>query len=134
MTNGQKEIIEAYRRKGVGYKQIGKELKLSPNSVKSYCRRNKLSNKDLKKDDGKSSCEQCGTIIQQIKGRKRKRFCCDKCRNQWWNAHLEQVKRTAFYEYVCPVCGKTFSVYGNAKRKYCSHDCYVIGRFGRKAK
>ena len=121
MTDEQKLMIETYRRKGVGYKQIAKELEMSPNSVKSYCRRNKLGNEDLKKDDGEFSCEQCGKIIQQIKGRKRKCFCSDKCRNQWWNSHLDQVNRKAVYEYECPVCGKAFSVYGNAKRKYCSH-------------
>lgn len=134
MTNEQKLLIEAYRRNGVGYKQIAKELELSPNSVKSYCRRNNLSNEALKQNDEESSCEQCSKIIQQIKGRKRKRFCSDKCRNQWWNSHLEQVKRKAVYEYVCPVCSKAFSVYGNSKRKYCSHACYVIGRFGNGKK
>ena len=134
MTNEQKELIESHRRKGVGYKQIAKELEMSPNSVKSYCRRNKLSNEDLKKEDGESSCEQCGTIIHQVKGRKQKRFCSDRCRNLWWNSHLDQVKRKTVYEYVCPVCGKPFSVYGNAKRKYCSHDCYGIGRLGSKRK
>lgn len=134
MTNEQKLMIEAYRRKGIGYKQIAKELDMSPNSVKSYCRRNGLSNEDLKNDAEESFCEHCGVIIHQVKGRKHKRFCSDKCRNQWWNSHLEQVKRKAVYEYVCPVCNKTFFVYGNATRKYCSHDCYVIGRFGSRAK
>ena len=57
MTNEQKLMIEAYRRNGVGYKQIAKELGLSPNSVKSYCRRNNLSNEALKQNDGESSCE-----------------------------------------------------------------------------
>lgn len=134
MTDEQKELIEAYRRKGMGYKQIAKELEMSPNSVKSYCRRNNLSNEALKQNNGESFCEQCGKSIQQIKGRKRKRFCTDKCRNQWWNSHLEQVKRKANYEFICPVCGKSFSVYGNAKRKYCSHDCYVMGRFSSRIK
>ena len=36
----------------------------------------------------------------------------------------------AVYAYICPVCKKEFSVYGNANRKYCSHQCYVAGRFG----
>lgn len=134
MTNEQKNMIEAYRRKGVGYKQIAKELGMSPNSVKSYCRRNHLSNEDLKRNEDETFCEQCGKTIQQVKGRKRKRFCSDKCRNSWWNAHLDLVKRKAIYEYICPTCGKTFSVYGNAKRKYCSHACYLAGRFGILAK
>lgn len=134
MTKEEKIRIEAYRRKGVGYKQIAKELDLSVNSVKSYCRRNGLSNEALEQSLPESACEQCGKSISQMKGRKHKRFCSDKCRNQWWNAHLDQVKRKAVYEYVCPVCSKPFSVYGNAKRKYCSHACYVIGRFGGRKK
>lgn len=47
MTKEEKIQIEDYRRKGIGYKQIAKELGISPNSVKSYCRRNKLQNEDL---------------------------------------------------------------------------------------
>lgn len=31
---------------------------------------------------------------------------------------------------VCPVCKKPFTVYGNANRKYCSHECYIEDRFG----
>lgn len=134
MTKEEKIQIEAYRRKGIGYKQIAKELGISPNSVKSYCRRNKLQNEDLEQITMETVCEQCGERILQKKGRKRKRFCSDRCRNQWWNAHLDQVKRKAVYEYICPVCGKPFSEYGNAKRKYCSHKCYVIGRFGSRVK
>lgn len=63
-------------------------------------------------------------------GRKRKRFCCDDCRNKWWNAHLELVKRKAVYTYTCPACGKKFTVYGNSHRKFCSLACYIAYRFG----
>ena len=42
----------------VGYSPIAKELEMSPDSVKSYCRRNKLNYEELKKNDGESSCEQ----------------------------------------------------------------------------
>lgn len=134
MTNEQKLQIAAYRKAGMGYKQIAKELDLSANSVKSYCRRNGLNNEALEQSLLETACETCGKSIEQKKGKKKKRFCSDKCRNQWWNSHLDQVKRKAVYEYICPTCGKPFSVYGNAKRKYCSHACYVIGRFGAVAK
>ncbi len=130
MTNEKKLMLEVYRRKGIGYKQIAKDMGLSLNSVKSFCRRNNLCSEDLQQDGNMSLCEQCGKKIEQRTGRKHKRFCSDRCRNLWWNAHLNQVKRKANYEYVCPVCNKTFSVYGNAKRKYCSHECYITGRFG----
>ena len=47
MTNEQRLQIAAYRKTGMGYKQIAKELDLSANSVKSYCRRNGLSSEAL---------------------------------------------------------------------------------------
>ena len=78
MTNEQKLMIEVYRRKGVGYKQIAKKLEISPNSVKSYCRRNKLQNEDLEQVTMENVCEQCGERILQKKRRKRKRFCSDR--------------------------------------------------------
>lgn len=34
------------------------------------------------------------------------------------------------YNFSCKYCGKSFSVYGNAHRKYCCHDCYIKDRFG----
>lgn len=134
MTNEQKLRITACRKAGVGYKQIAKELDLSANTVKSYCRRNGLSNEALEQRLPESACENCGKTIEQKKGKKHKRFCSDRCRNQWWNFHLDQVKRKANYEYICPTCKTKFTVYGNAKRKYCSHVCYVKDRFGTLAK
>ena len=134
MTNEQRLQIAAYRKTGMGYKKNAKELDLSANSVKSYCRRNGLSSEALEQSLPESACENCGKSIEQKKGKKKKRFCSDQCRNQWWNSHLDQVKRKAVCEYICPVCGKSFSVYGNAKRKYCSHACYVKGRFGMQEK
>jgi endogenous inhibitor of DNA gyrase (YacG/DUF329 family) len=68
--------------------------------------------------------------VAQNSGRKEKKFCSDKCRMTWWNRHLDKVKRKAVYEYICPHCGKPFTVYGNSHRKYCSHECYVADRFG----
>ena len=100
MTNEQKLQIAAYRKAGMGYKQIAKELDLSANSVKSYCRRNGLSNEALEQRLPESACENCGKSIEQKKGKKKKRFCSDKCRNQWWNSHLDQVKRKAVYEFI----------------------------------
>ena len=115
MTNEQKLQIAAYRKAGMGYKQIAKELDLSANSVKSYCRRNGLNNEALEQSLPESACENCGKSVKQKKGKKKKRFCSDKCRNQWWNSHLDQVKRKAVYEYICPTYGKPFLCTGMQK-------------------
>jgi endogenous inhibitor of DNA gyrase (YacG/DUF329 family) len=34
-----------------------------------------------------------------------------------------------YTQYTCPQCGKVFTSYGNKKRKYCSHNCYIKSRF-----
>jgi hypothetical protein len=37
------------------------------------------------------------------------------------------------YHFTCIACGKRFSAYGKADRKYCSHECYINDRFYREA-
>lgn len=61
-------------------------------------------------------CDYCGIEVEQNPKRKRKRFCSDKCRNQWWNQHVDQVKKSAYYNFVCEHCGKEFVAYGNKGR------------------
>ena len=122
---GQTETTDALRREGAGYGSIACQLGLSINTVKSFCQRHSQLNRSQS-----SFCEQCGRPIEQIPGRKRKRFCCDACRNKWWNSHLDLVKRKAVYTFTCPACGKEFTIYGNRRRKFCSHACYIAYRFG----
>lgn len=133
MTENEKKQIESYRKNGYGYKQISNLTSLSVNTIKSYCKRNKLMSADLQSNDNHTlCCEQCGKPLEQNEHRKRKRFCSDTCRNKWWNNHLDLVKRKAIYELTCPYCKKAFTVYGNAKRKFCCHSCYVKYRYGGK--
>lgn len=133
MTREQKNQITKLREEGYGYGRIASILGLSGNTVKSFCRRNGLIGRRGSEQavvGGEHVCKQCGISIRQNPGRKEKKFCSDKCRNKWWNSHLDQVERKANYEFVCAYCKKTFTAYGNAARKYCSHACYVADRFG----
>ncbi len=134
MTDEQRNQIREYRANGMGYSKIAQALGLSVNTVKSFCRRKGLGGvvaftSNVTLTDTKV-CECCGAEVIQNPGRKLKRFCSDRCRNKWWNEHLDQVDRRANYEYVCPYCHKPFTAYGNSKRKYCSHECYIADRFG----
>ena len=104
MRDEQKRQIIALRRDGAGYGSIANQLSLSINTVKSFCRGHSLA-----APAAGTVCEQCGKPVIQNLGRKRKRFCCDACRNKWWNAHLELVERKAVYTFTCPSCGKEFS-------------------------
>ena len=133
MTNGQKEQIKKLRDSGYGYSKIAEALGLTKNQVSAFCRRNSLSGNtadpDKKETPNVGCCRCCGKPLVQVSGRKEAKFCSDACRNKWWNAHLDQVNRKAIYEYTCPCCHKPFTAYGNSKRKYCSHECYIRARF-----
>ena len=134
MTDNQKSQIIKLRAAGNGYGKIAQMLGISLNTVKSFCRRNDINRNTAVEPSvtptGETTyCENCGQEIQQIAKQKKKRFCCDKCRNAWWNAHLDQVKRKAVYDFRCSYCGKDFHIYGDRRRKYCSHECYIADRF-----
>lgn len=133
MTDGQKQQIIRLRAAGDGYGRIAQKVGISVNTVKSFCRRNKTEEAPLEQSaefTGETTyCENCGKEIRQIAKQKKKRFCCDKCRNAWWNRHLDLVKRKAIYDFKCPHCGKEFQTYGDKRRKYCSHECFLAERF-----
>lgn len=132
MNDLQRKAIEKLRNKGAGYKAIAQKLDLSVNTVKSYCRRNGLTGNR----SGTAAleeilfCKECGKKLTQTDGAKKKTFCSDECRLSWWKDHPEEIKRKANYELTCNHCQKTFISYGNKKRKYCSHECYIAHRFG----
>ena len=132
MTGEERTTIIGYRKDGYGYKKISQLTGISENTIKTFCKRNGLGNSvaDIAPPNGETICKCCGAHITQFPGRKSKKFCSDSCRNRWWNAHLDMVKRKAVYEFTCPACGKSFTAYGNAHRKYCCHACYIADRFG----
>lgn len=119
MTLEEKSKIYQLKKEGYGYKKIASELGISVSSVQSFLKRNPV-NIDLL-----GTCKRCGMTIQSIKGKKRKQFCCDRCRWDWWNSHIKEVNKKAFYTLTCKHCGKEFTAYGNQKRVYCCHDCYI---------
>ena len=120
MTPMEKESIIRMRNEGCGYSRIARELGLNENTVKTFCRRNKETAQNL--------CLCCGKPVTQNPGRKQKKFCNDVCRQKYWNAHLNDVRRKSMNGLVCAECGKTFYAYGY--RKYCCHKCYITDRFG----
>ena len=129
MNELQKKQIIQYRENGLSYKMISSLTDISVNSVKSFCQRNNLGGVKTPENDI-SFCKNCGAFIYKTKGKKQKRFCCDKCRNAWWNNNLALVKRKTYHVFTCSCCSKTFISYGSRHRKYCSHECYIKDRFG----
>ena len=134
MDEFQKEQIRNLRREGVSYAEIAKQVNVSRDAVISFCRRNGLQ--EIKKPvpvvktNAADVCRECGKPLVQVDGMKRRGFCSKECRVKWWKEHPERLNQKAVYQYTCPHCGKPFSAYGNSKRKYCSHACYISDRFG----
>jgi endogenous inhibitor of DNA gyrase (YacG/DUF329 family) len=133
MTDQQKEVIANLREKGEGYITIAKNLGMCLSAVKSYCQRHGLGKgypERRKEEAGEDIyCKHCRAELTHTPGAKRKKFCSNKCRAAWWNAHPERVDKKAWYEVICSHCGKQFHSYGNRRRKYCSHKCYIDDRF-----
>lgn len=132
MTAIQEEQIAHMRMAGESYGKIADSLNISVNTVKSFCRRKNIyggKGETNKTQDGKVSCAYCGEEVPQPEHRKAKRFCSDACRVKWWNRHRQLAGRKNKMTLVCRNCGREFSDYGSAGRKYCCHGCYVAARF-----
>jgi endogenous inhibitor of DNA gyrase (YacG/DUF329 family) len=130
MTNHMKQYIAHMRNDGKSYAVIAEALGIPANTIKTHCRRHNLGAafSANRKPSATDTCVNCGKPLEHRTGAKKKRFCSDKCRLAWWNAHPEAVNRKAFYRFVCPICGEEFETYGNARQKYCSRACYGTAR------
>lgn len=126
MTEKQRHEITRLRREGLGYTAVAKQLGISKDTIKSFCRRNGLSGELEPVQD---ICRECGQPLPQAEGMKPRVFCCETCRVKWWREHPNRIRQRAVYSFTCACCGKPFTAYGNAHRKYCSHECYIKARF-----
>lgn len=90
MNKFQEQQIRNLRMNGTGYRAIGAAVGLSRDIVRNYCRRHQLAGLGAvltlnAEDQTGIRCRSCGRkLIQKPRGRKRK-FCSDKCRSDWWN-------------------------------------------------
>lgn len=132
MTEEQKNVIIKCRNSGLGYATIAKDIGLTKDAVVAFCRRNGLTgNMAGKAADMAGRCRECGAALVQTEGMKTRVFCSVECRKKWWKEHPEMLNKKAVYPYICAGCGREFTAYGNSRRKYCSHACYIKDRFKR---
>ena len=107
MTDEQKNRISQFREAGYGYYQIAKELGISENTVKSYCRRNRrtsITAQSSADEPMEKSCQMCGKPFMQYPGCREKKFCSAECRNRFWSIHIGDEKRGKMETYTCPNC------------------------------
>ncbi len=122
MTDQQKEKIIQMREEGNGYGAIAKEVGLSKSTIGNFCKA--LENPP-------SYCLECGKKLVHIEGHRRKKYCSDKCRHSY-NRKFGKNNVNVSYETECAYCHKKFKTYKSLKKKYCSWDCYLKGRYGGK--
>ena len=133
MTDAEKSLLVKYRQQGKGCAEIARLLNVSANTVKSYLQRNRVlveaaPTVPVRARVQKGYCKQCGTSLTQAEHSREKQFCSDKCRLRWWHEHRGNSRRAV--EHICPGCQRVFST--DRVQKYCSHECYILARFGRK--
>ena len=91
-----KQAIESLRQENYSYACIAKTLGLSPNTVKSVCRRNGYIPKQKFKTKAEKNvlqvCKNCGRILDCSNSRK-KNFCCDECRIEGWKNARKKGKK-----------------------------------------
>lgn len=127
MTNEQKKRLEKLRSEGLGYKRMAAELGLSLNTVQSYCRRHPVEMR-VPECSNKNKCLCCGAYLHHKPGAKKRKFCCDRCRITWWNAHPEAGMKRKVLEVACAYCGVHFFAIGEQTRMYCSRICSARAR------
>ena len=127
MTQEQKTLILYYREQHMTYRQIGEKLELSPDTVKTFCRR-KRAQSERTEESVQAQCRNCGAPVHPLPGRRERLFCSPACRTAYWRKHNLLGKDPRY----CAGCGALLTG-GSASRKYCSHACYIRHRFGSSA-
>ena len=127
MTKEQKTLILHYREQHMTYRQIGEKLGLSPDTVKTFCRR-KRAQSERTEESVQAQCRNCGAPVHPLPGRRERLFCSPACRTAYWRKHNLLGKDPQH----CAGCGALLTG-GSASRKYCSHACYIRHRFGSSA-
>ncbi|MDL2205642.1 helix-turn-helix domain-containing protein [Eubacteriales bacterium OttesenSCG-928-N13] len=125
MTTGQRAEMLMMRQSGRRYAEIARELGLSVNTVKSHGRRAGYGTDGQTETAPPALCKQCGARYPVAPGRKRKRFCSDRCRITWWNHNRARLKSAR--SVCCAGCGTMFMAAPG--QQYCAHGCYVRARF-----
>ena len=86
LTDNQKEQIADLRRSGLIYNKIASKMSLTQGQVRSYC----LSRASRQETNGnKEFCKTCGKVLVHTPGYRKKIFCCDGCRSDWWNRSIQ---------------------------------------------
>lgn len=100
ITKTQERKIAALRARGLGCRKVAEIINVPENVVKYYFRLHKAP-------DTVIQCKNCGKEAVCIPTYKKKVFCSDKCRMDWWAKHQKEINHT-MYTHICKTCGCEF--------------------------
>ena len=94
MTEQQLEQIAVLRKENYPYSFIGRELGLSPNTVKSICQRKGFAASGTRKTKAEKQnaplCRYCHKPLPETK-RRGALFCSDYCRTKWYRENFNRM-------------------------------------------
>lgn len=111
----KKEVILKMKNGGASYTEIARELGIPIGTVKSIVKRAKAPKKVEE-----SYCLECGASIKSLPKHKKKKFCSDLCRMNYWKKNNNK-----FVEGRCKCCDKRIHYYPSRHRSFCSRACYL---------
>lgn len=120
MNISQKDLIIAYRDKGLSYREIAEKTHTSEQFCRTVWSRANRAKEEREPEMG--LCLYCGHVLVNLPGAKPKRFCCDKCRNDYHN----KIKSHKAYIRTCENCRNEFVAYGYPKKRFCSRKCRTL--------
>ena len=120
MNSTERQKIDDLRKQGYGYGKISKQLGISKSTISSYC----------KGSSDSTRCPVCGKKIKIIGGHRKRRYCSDSCRKEYWRLNKDKISRNPTCRYSCFYCHREFYDYKSKNPKFCSLSCYFKSRYG----
>ncbi|MGV9196423.1 hypothetical protein ACTOVL_04350 [Arcanobacterium canis] len=131
LTEQQKRTATILRENALTMPNIAERLNAEPAEIKRYLYRSNIQ--PLVEEPPFSNwCSWCGKGFMPPKQYPKKRFCSDAHRLAWWAANRSAINGRTQEELTCLNCGKPFTAFACAGRKYCDHGCYIQHRYGTK--
>lgn len=92
----QNQRIAELRKQNFSYRFIAEALSMSPNTVKSICRRQHFEAIGPRKTKAEKQsavlCKNCRVLLGRD-GRRDRLFCSDACRMEWWKNNRRIIEK-----------------------------------------
>lgn len=113
LTTQEKLRIYELRDKNHSLNDIALAMEMPRSTISSFLSKYPVN-------DIKYVCPYCGKEFIPPLGRRVKRYCCSKCRQD----HKNEKRRNMRTAFVCEECGVVFLASKYKKRRFCSRECF----------